>query len=190
MNTWFASSVQHSGRKNKYPAVKSALLLLFLVFRWWIVHQKLARELHFSRYIYTYSRRTRSFRIPCIGRIKFVHERNGLRFLKLRWSRALVLFPLRRRKIFFPLIFPHRTPFFYVFTCLLRGWLERWLFMEERGHMRGIRSSRKRGLVKVWSLWLKARVNRQLSSNAKPNAFRYYEDNEEGLNIFGGARWR
>lgn len=109
MNTWFASSVQHSGRKNKYPAVKSALLLLFLVFRWWIVHQKLARELHFSRYIYTYSRRTRSFRIPCIGRIKFVHERNGLRFLKLRWSRALVLFPLRRRKIFFPLEPPFST---------------------------------------------------------------------------------
>lgn len=55
MNTSFASSVQHSGRKNKYPAVKSALLLLFLVFRWWIVHQKLARELHFSRYIYIHT---------------------------------------------------------------------------------------------------------------------------------------
>lgn len=95
MNTSFASSVQHSGRKNKYPAVKSALLLLllfFLVFRWWIVHQEVGTELHFSRwrytyihiYIYVHSRRTRSFRIPCIGRIKFVHGRNGLRFLKLR----------------------------------------------------------------------------------------------------------
>lgn len=135
MNTSFASSVQHSGRKNKYPAVKSALLLLlfFLVFRWWIVHQEVGTELHFSRwrytyihiYIYVHSRRTRSFRIPCIGRIKFVHGRNGLRFLKLRWSTSVMFSRVAEEGLpspFFSLISPlplRIEPPFHVFTCPL-----------------------------------------------------------------------
>lgn len=139
MNTSFASSVQHSGRKNKYPAVKSALLLLllfFLVFRWWIVHQEVGTELHFSRwrytyihtYIYVHSRRTRSFRIPFIGRIKFVHGRNGLRFLKLRWSTSVMFSRVAEEGLPSPFFFPHfpplspnRTPFSRVYVPPLYG---------------------------------------------------------------------
>lgn len=163
MNTSFASSVQHSARKNKYPAVKSALLLLlflFLVFRWWIVHQKLGRELHFStrwRYIYIYIHTVgghdhSAFRAS--DGLSLCTSETDCGFLNCADPRPepWCFLVTQRRKVFLPSSSFFPTPFLRVYVPPFTGWTN--VSFPRR---RGIRSSRKRGLVKVWSLWSSGR---------------------------------